>query len=94
MSRQVSPSTSRPYGILRVTRLWGRSRATLYRHRRSDPQLCRRRPGPLGPMPDEALVEAIRELLVASPFHGEGLARPGRACASPASAPPNVASCG
>jgi len=72
MSRQVSPSTSRPYGILRVTRHWGRSRATLYRHRRSDPPRGRRRPGPLGPMPDEALVEAIRKLLVASPFHGEG----------------------
>ena len=72
MSRQVSPSTSRPYGILRVTRLWGRSRATLYRRRRSDPQRYRRRPGPVGPMPDEALVEAIRQLLVASPFHGEG----------------------
>ena len=72
MSRQVSPSTRRPYGILRVTRLWGGSRATLYRHRRSDPPRCRRRPGPLGPMPDEALVEAIRQVLVASPFHGEG----------------------
>jgi putative transposase len=72
MSRQVSPSTSRPYGILRVTRLWGRSRATLYRHGRADPPRCRRRPGPVGPMPDEALVEAIRKLLVASPFHGEG----------------------
>ena len=72
MSRRVSPSTSRPYGILRVTRLWGRSRATLYRRRRSDPQRYRRRPGPVGPMPDEALVEAIRQLLVASPFHGEG----------------------
>jgi putative transposase len=72
MSRQVSPSTSRPYGTLRVTRLWGRSRATLYRHRRADPRRCRRRPGPVGPMPDEALVEAIRKLLAASPFHGEG----------------------
>lgn len=72
MSRQVSPSTSRPYGILRVTRLWGRSRATLYRHRRPAPPRCRHRPGPFGPMPDEALVEAIRKLLAASPFHGEG----------------------
>jgi putative transposase len=72
MSRLVSPSTSRPYGILRVTRLWGRSRATLYRHRRPAPQRCRHRPGPFGPMLDEALVEAIRELLAASPFHGEG----------------------
>jgi transposase InsO family protein len=72
MSRQVSPSTRRAYGILRVTRLWRRSRATLYRHRRSDPARARRRPGPLGPMPDQALVEAIRQVLVASPFHGEG----------------------
>jgi hypothetical protein len=30
MSRRVSPSSRRPYGILRVTQLWGRSRATLY----------------------------------------------------------------
>ena len=72
MSHQVSASTSRPYGSLRVTRLWGRSRATLYRHRRSEPPRCRRRPGPLGPMSDEALVEAIGRLLVTSPFHGEG----------------------
>ena len=72
MSRRASPSTSRAYGILRVARLWGTSRATLYRHRRCDQPGSRRRPGPVGPMPDEALVEAIRELLAASPFHGEG----------------------
>ena len=72
MSRQVSPSANRPYGILRVTRIWGSSRATLYRHRRSDEPPPRRRPGPLGPMPDDELVDAIRELLAASPFHGEG----------------------
>jgi putative transposase len=72
MSRAVSSSTSRPYGILRVTRLWGRSRATLYRHRRCDATRPRRRPGPVGPMSDAALVAAIRELLAAGPFHGEG----------------------
>jgi hypothetical protein len=72
MSRQVSPSTNRPYAILRVTRVWGTSRATLYRHRRCNEPSPRRRPGPLGPMPDEALVETIRELLADSPFHGEG----------------------
>jgi transposase InsO family protein len=72
MSRQVSPSTSRPYAVLRVTRVWGTSRATLYRHRRGDEPGPRRRPGPLGPLPDEALVETIRELLADSPFHGEG----------------------
>ena len=72
MSRQVSPSTNRSYGVLRVTRLWGTPRATLYRHRRCDEPRRRRRPGPVGPMPDAALVEAIRELLADSPFHGEG----------------------
>ena len=72
MSRQVSPSANRPYGVLRVTRAWGSSRATVYRHRRRDPPRPRRRRGPLGPMPDEALVEAIRKLLTESPFHGEG----------------------
>ena len=72
MSRQVSPSVNRSYGMLRVTQVWGTSRATLYRHRRGDQPGRRRRPGPIGPMPDEALVTAIRELLADSPFHGEG----------------------
>ena len=72
MSRQVSPSTNRPYEILRVTRVWDTSRATLYRHRRGDEPGPRRRPGPLGPMPDAGLVEAIRDLLADSAFHGEG----------------------
>ena len=33
MSRQVSPSTDKVYGLQRVTRFWGVSRATVYRHR-------------------------------------------------------------
>lgn len=72
MSRQVSPSANRAYGVLRVTRVWAASRATLYRHRRSDHRRRGWRPGPVGPMPDEALVAAIRKVLAASPFHGEG----------------------
>jgi putative transposase len=73
MSRRVSPSENRAYGVQRVTRVWVTSRATLYRHRGQchEPR-PRRRPGPLGPMPDEGLVEEIRALLAASPFHGEG----------------------
>jgi putative transposase len=71
MSRRVSPSTNRAYGLQRVARLWGVARATVYRHRRPDDGE-RRRPGPLGAMADEALVEAIRKLLRDSPFHGEG----------------------
>jgi putative transposase len=72
MSRQVSPSTAQVYGLLRVTRLWGVSRATLYRHRRPTKVVERKRPGPLGAMADEDLVVAIRQLLTDSPFHGEG----------------------
>ena len=71
MSRQVSPSTERAHGLQRVTRIWGVSRATVYRHRRPA-AVTRKRPGPRGAMADEALVAAIRRLLQDSPFHGEG----------------------
>ena len=70
MSRQVSPSTHRRYGVARVSRLWRVARATVYRHRR--PAMEPRRPGPAGPMPDDELVDAIRALLAQGPFHGEG----------------------
>jgi putative transposase len=72
MSRQVSPSTDRVYGLQRVTQIWSVSRATVYRHRQQPEAIARRRPGPLGPMASEALVRAIRQLLQDSPFHGEG----------------------
>ena len=55
MSRQVSPSTDRVYGLQRVTRIWGVSRATLYRHRRPTKVVERKRPGPLGATSDEDL---------------------------------------
>ena len=67
MSRRVSPSTDRVYGLQRVTRIWGVSRATVYRHRHQPEAIERRRPGPLGAMADEELVQAIRRLLTAAP---------------------------
>ena len=72
MSRRVSPSTDQVYGLQRVTRIWGVSRATVYRHRQQPEAIARRRPGPLAAMADEELVRAIRQLLQDSPFHGEG----------------------
>ena len=72
MSRRVSPFTDQAYGLQRVTRIWGVSRATVYRHRHQPEAIERRRPGPLGAMADEELVRAIRQLLQDSPFHGEG----------------------
>ena len=72
MSRQVSPSTDRVYGLQRVTRVWGVARATIYRHRHRADAVQRRKPGPQGAMSDEDLAGEIRQLLQASPFHGEG----------------------
>src|SRR6187549_3912948 len=72
MSRTVSPSNGRPYGLARVCRVWRASRASVYRHLSFSRPEPPRRPGPVGPMSDAALVEAIRAVLTASPFHGEG----------------------
>ena len=72
MSRTVSPGSGKPYGLARVCRVWRTARATVYRHRAPPRQSARQRPGPVGAMPDAALVEAIRGVLAASPFHGEG----------------------
>ena len=72
MSRTTSPSGGRPYGLARVCRVWRTARATVYRRRTPPRQAVPRRPGPVGAMPDADLVEAIRAVLAASPFHGEG----------------------
>src|SRR3954453_6620686 len=72
MSRTVSPASGRPYGLARVCRVWRASRASVYRHLSSSRPNPPRRPGPVGPMPDAALVDAIRKVLEDSPFHGEG----------------------
>lgn len=55
-----------------MTRIWGVSRATLYRYRRPAGVAERERPGPRGATSDDDLVAAIRQLLTGSPFHGEG----------------------
>jgi putative transposase len=72
MSRRVSPATGRTYGLQRVARVWGVSRATVYRHRHRSDGVKRGRPGPPGAMPDQDLARVIRQLLRDSPFHGEG----------------------
>src|SRR3569833_204526 len=72
MSRTASPSSGTPYGLARVCRVWRTSRATVYRHRAPALANPPGRRGPSGPMPDAALVGAIRAVLSDSPFHGEG----------------------
>ena len=71
-----------------------------YRSRRAavGPLVPRRRLGPEGAMPDAALLEAIRRVLMDSPFHGDGVkrssgasrGRPARRTQGPGAAP----SCG
>ena len=72
MRVSISPSNGKPYGMARVCRVWGAARATVYRRRAPVGDEPHRRPGPVGPMPDAGLLERIRGVLSASPFHGEG----------------------
>jgi hypothetical protein len=57
--------------VTRVCRLSGAARATIY-HRRVIVNGPRWRPGPATDLSDEALTAAIREVIVGSPFAGEG----------------------
>jgi transposase-like protein len=70
MSRALSPSSGQPYGPACVCRIWRVARASVYRHRK--PQPDRQRRGPVGPLSDPVLTTEIRDVLAASPFHGEG----------------------
>jgi transposase InsO family protein len=76
VSRAISPSSNKPYGLARVCREWELSRSTIYARRgilqsRAAGIVPRRR-GPIGPCDDQTLVEAIRGILERSFFHGEG----------------------
>jgi putative transposase len=73
MSRKISVSTGRSYGLFRVCRVWGLARSGVYWQRqRLDDFLPRRKPGPVGPCPDAELVEHIKGVLTDASFHGEG----------------------
>lgn len=73
MSRTLSPSTERRYGVRRVSEVFEVGRSTVYAHRARDgaARLVRKR-GPRTIHSDEQLTELIRTDLSASEFHGEG----------------------
>ena len=72
MSRTVSPSSKKPYGVARVVALWDLARSSFYaaRHRERHPREAQKR----GPkvLSDAELVTAIRQLLHEAVFNGEG----------------------
>jgi putative transposase len=72
MSRVISPVTGKPYGLAAVCRVWQLARSGVYRHLSASPPIAVQRRGLRGAMSDEALTAAIRGVLAASPFHGEG----------------------
>jgi len=57
--------------LTRVCRLNGAARSTIY-HRRGQGDAPRCRPGPKTEISDDALTEAIRQVIVDCPFAGEG----------------------
>ncbi len=73
MSRTVSPSTDRRYGLALVCRVWQRPRSSVYamRTRAESPPPARKR-GPKTALSDPELTAAIRETITASPWLGEG----------------------
>ena len=74
MSTTFSISVRQAYGIARVCRVWGVSRASYYRRTGPAPEAANQsmRRGPVGAMPDGDLVSQIAQLIEDSPFHGEG----------------------
>jgi len=71
MSRVISSSARRPYGLALVARCWKVSRATLYRRRDVSTE-AKRRPGPLGPCDDATLLAHIKRVIAKARFTGEG----------------------
>ena len=72
MSRATSPVSGKPYGLATVCRVWRLARSGVYRHQAPPPDMPPGRRGPRGPMSDHDLTTAIRAVLEATPFHGEG----------------------
>jgi putative transposase len=72
MSCTSSPVTGKAYGLATVCRVWRLARSGVYRYLAPAPITPPQRRGPTGAMTDAALTAAIRDVLAASPFHGEG----------------------
>ena len=74
MAEALAVSEELPAPLKTVCRVAGvsRSAACEQRRRRGASEPVRRRPGPVGAMPDQELLGEIRQVLADSPFVGEG----------------------
>jgi putative transposase len=72
MSHTVSPSSNQPYGVARVVSIWDLARSSFYAARQRGRQPCGPEKGGPKVRSDEELVTAIRQLLAAPVFSGEG----------------------
>lgn len=77
MSRTVSPSTGKVYGVERVCSAWGVPRSSFYHELSTVPRADEEEPakhkrGPRTDIGDDELLALIKEDLEASPFVGEG----------------------
>ena len=73
MSRTVSPSSNRPYGVVPVVAAWNLARSSFYAARQRQQQQ-REEPQKRGPKvrSDEELLVEIRKVLAEPVFTGEG----------------------
>jgi putative transposase len=71
MSQEASPITGKIYGLKRVCEMLGVARSSIYNHKQAL-DTSRKKPGPLGIIPDPELLRLIKEDIKASPFKGEG----------------------
>ena len=73
MSQQSSPTTGRRYPLTMVCRVYRVPRATVYAQMAGDAMgAVGDKRGPKTAVSDAELVDAIRAVLAATPFHGEG----------------------
>jgi hypothetical protein len=73
MKGRVSPGTQRPYPLTMVCEVYRVPRSSVYAVRAlAGPPTPGNKPGPKTQHSDAEVVEAIRAVLTACPFHGEG----------------------
>lgn len=74
MSRTLSPSSNKPYGVARVAAVWMFARSTFYAIKARQVQSAGRpaKRGPKTQFTDQELTEQIRRVIDQTPFFGEG----------------------